>query len=81
MQELKCAYGLLSNYEETILLRQLVDAYGVWRIEYPPVVLSTTKYEPNSLAVSVKQCFFDVGCQAVNHGPVNNMTQDWVMRT
>jgi hypothetical protein len=79
MQRLDCAYGFLSNYEETIFLRQVVDTNGVWRIEHSQVVLSTTKYETNPLAVSVRQCFFYVGCQAVNHGPVNNTTQNWVV--
>lgn len=33
MQRLGCVYGFLSNYKETILLRQLVGDQGIWRVE------------------------------------------------
>jgi hypothetical protein len=80
MQNLGCVYGFLSNYKETIFLRQLVDNQGLWRIEYSPVILASTTYnrgESNFPVVSVRQCFFYVGCNALNHGPVNNTTPLW----
>lgn len=72
----------MSNYEETIFLRQLVDSQGAWRIEYSPVVRSSDthdRYRTNPHAVSARQCFFYVGCDALIHGVVNNTTPRWVM--
>jgi hypothetical protein len=81
MQKLKCVYGFLSNYEETIFLRQLVDSQGVWRIEYSPVILASDTYsrvQINDPVVSVRQCLFYVACDASNQGPANNTTPLWV---
>ncbi|CAG8247670.1 unnamed protein product [Penicillium salamii] len=75
MKDLGCMYGFLSTYEETIFLRQVVDNNGLWRIEYSPVILSFTTYDKRmttSPVVSVKQCFFYVGLNALNQGPVQN---------
>ncbi|CAG8903601.1 unnamed protein product [Penicillium egyptiacum] len=83
MQKLGCVYGLLSNYKETIFLRQLVNNQGIWRVEYSPVVQSSTTYNrraTNPPVVSIRQCFFHVGCDALNQGPVNNTTPRWVVR-
>lgn len=81
MQDLGCMYGFLGNYNETIFLRQVMDTTGVWRIEYSPVILSTSTYAPsmNPPVVSVKQCFFHVCCRALHQGPVNNTTPEWVV--
>lgn len=38
IQRLGCVYGFLSNYNETIFPRQLLDDQGIWRVEYSPVV-------------------------------------------
>ncbi|EPS26290.1 hypothetical protein PDE_01226 [Penicillium oxalicum 114-2] len=83
MQAVGCLYGFLSNYEETIFLRQLVDSEGIWSIEYSPVVLSTDfceKHRPSSPVVSARQCFFFVGCEALKHEGVRNTTPYWVLR-
>ena len=83
MQHLGSAYGFLSNYDETIFLRQLVDSQGVWRIEYSPVIRASTMYDKgnaNSPVVSARQCFFYVGCDALNQGPVHNTTAGWIDR-
>jgi hypothetical protein len=82
MQELGCVYGFLSNYEETIFLRQLVDNQGTWRIEYSPVIQSSTAYDrdANPPVVSARQCFFYVGLDALTQGVVNNTTRNWVTR-
>jgi hypothetical protein len=83
MQDLKCVYGFLSNYKETIFLRQVVDNQGVWRIEYSPVILASDTYdrgEVNPPVVSARQCFFYLGLDALNQGPADNTTPQWVIR-
>ena len=80
MQQLQCAYGFFSNYNETIFLRQVVDNQGVWRIEYSPVILTTYNNGMNPPVVSARQCFFYVECEALNQGPANNTTAGWVER-
>lgn len=82
MQRLGCMYGFLSNYTETIFLRQVIDNQGVWRIEYSPVIESSTTYDrgaTNPPIVSTRQCFFYVGCEALRQGPVVN-TSPWIIR-
>lgn len=82
MKDLGCMYGFLTTYDETIFLRQVVDNNGVWRIEYSPVILSSTTYDrrmTTSPVVSVKQCFFYVGLNTLNQGPVNNMSTGWIV--
>lgn len=82
MQDLGCMYGFLSTYEETIFLRQVVDNNGVWRVEYSPVVLSSTTYDRLTTTppvVSVRQCFFYMGLNALNQGPVNNTSTGWIV--
>ncbi|KAJ9486047.1 hypothetical protein VN97_g7289 [Penicillium thymicola] len=82
MQDLGCMYGFLSTYEETIFLRQVVDNSGIWRVEYSPVVLASTSYDrlmTTPPVVSVRQCFFHVGLNALNQGPVNNTSTGWIV--
>lgn len=82
MKDLGCMYGFLATYDETIFLRQVVDNNGVWRSEYSPVILSSTTYDrrmTTSPVVSVKQCFFYVGLNTLNQGPVNNMSTGWIV--
>lgn len=77
MQHLGCVYRFLSNYKETIFLRQIFDSQGVWRIEYSPVILASTAYnraELNPPIVSARQCFFYVGCDALNQGSADSAT-------
>lgn len=59
MQALGCVYGFLSNYDETIFLRQIVDKQGVWRIKYSPVIPASIAYKSSDVdpVVSVRQCF------------------------
>ncbi|KAJ5861476.1 uncharacterized protein N7529_008786 [Penicillium soppii] len=83
MQSLGSVYGFISDYHKTIFLRQLVNSQGIWRIEYSPVVQSSTTYDrraKNPPVVSSRQCFFHIGCEALNQGPVNNTTPRWVIR-
>lgn len=70
-------YGFLSNYEETVFLRQVINNQGMWRVEYPPVVLSSTTNPPN---ISLRQCSFHTGCDALKQGLVNNTTPGWIVR-
>lgn len=69
MKHLGCMYVFLSTYEETMFLRQVVDNNGVWRIEYSPVILSSTTYEKRMITspVSATQCSFYSGLNALNH--------------
>ncbi|PLN75410.1 hypothetical protein BDW42DRAFT_199495 [Aspergillus taichungensis] len=83
MQMLDCVYGFLSNYEETIFMRQLVDSQGNWRVEYSPVVQRSTAYDrsaTNPPVVSARQCFFYIGCDALNQGRAHNTTPRWVVQ-
>ena len=81
MQALGCVYGFLSNYDQTIFLRQLVDSQGVWRIKYSPVIRASTAYKSSDVnpVVSVKQCLFYVACDAMNQSLVHNTTPLWVV--
>lgn len=66
MQMLGCVYGFLSKYKETAFLRQLINSQGLWRVECSPVARSSTTYDRrarNPHVVSIRQCFFPVGCR------------------
>lgn len=81
MQGVGCVHGFLSNYDQTIFLRQLVDSQGVWRIKYSPVIRASAEYRSSiwNPVVSVRQCLFYVGCEAMKQGPVHNTTSRWVV--
>ncbi|GAB1208341.1 hypothetical protein APSETT445_007089 [Aspergillus pseudonomiae] len=82
MQRLRCVYGFLSNYDETIFLRQVVDNQGAWRIEYSPVIPASATYNLDELkppVASTRQCLFYLGCEALKHGPVDNTAPPWVI--
>jgi hypothetical protein len=82
-------YGFFGTYEQTIFLRQVVDAHGSWGIEYSPVIHSTIYYQPTeptdllmTPSVSVKQCMFHVCRLASVARPTtnNNPEPQWVSR-
>ena len=55
--------------------------YEGLRTEYSPVILLSTTYDKRMTTfplISVKQCFFYVGLNALNQGPVNNMSTGWI---
>ncbi|KAJ5968738.1 hypothetical protein N7501_004986 [Penicillium viridicatum] len=78
MKDLNCMYGFMSNYRETIFLRQVFTG-GRWVVEYSPVIQSSTSYVKTDLLnplaepiVSLRQCFLAVAALAQGQGPVNN---------
>ncbi|KAJ5273886.1 hypothetical protein N7478_009011 [Penicillium angulare] len=88
MKDLNCMYGFMSNYCETIFLRQEFIA-GRWIIDYSPVVRASTSYVKTDMAdlqatpvVSLRQCFLAVAALAQTQGPVYNTTpnSEWVVK-
>ncbi|CAG8037334.1 unnamed protein product [Penicillium salamii] len=67
MQDLGCAYGFYTNYDETMFLHQVL-VNGMWEIQYSPCVLAEYCYQETSLLtpsiMSVKQCFLYVASLA-----------------
>lgn len=53
MLKLQMKYGWISNYEQTIFLRQTCVG-DTWGIEYSPIIKSTDGYTKNPLRVSVR---------------------------
>jgi hypothetical protein len=49
MYDLELTYAFLSNYEETIFLRQVVNG-GVWELQYSSVIEHTTVGEQRTPA-------------------------------
>lgn len=54
MKDLKCKYDFMSNYSETIFLRQEFDE-GKWVIDYSPVIRASTSY-------TLERSFGDASC-------------------
>lgn len=87
MKDLGCKYGFMSNYSETIFLRQeLVE--DRWVIDYSPVIRASTSYTKTDLGnlwatpvVSLRQCFFAVAALAQAQELVHNTTpmSQWVV--
>jgi hypothetical protein len=84
MQDLDCMYGFISNYEETIFLRQQ-HINGTWEVEYSPIIDPTTSHVPSdpsnplvSPIFSARQSFFYLASLAAAQGPVMNRAQ-WVV--
>ncbi|KAJ5919737.1 hypothetical protein N7454_009572 [Penicillium verhagenii] len=88
MKDLNCMYGFMSNYCETIFLRQEFIA-GRWVVDYSRVVQASTSYVKTDLGdlqatpvVSLRQCFLAVAALAQAQGPVYNTTSksEWVVQ-
>lgn len=88
MMDLRCKYGFISTYNETIFLRQEY-INGEWVIDYSPVIEGSTSYVKSDPAnileppfVSAKQCFLYMARIASIDGPVQNPTQKslWIIR-
>lgn len=89
MKDLDCMYGFMSNYCETIFLRQVFIG-SRWAVEYSPVIQASTSYVKTDLGdllatpiVSLRQCFLAIAALAQTQGPVNNTTRmsEWVVPT
>ncbi|KAI2788343.1 hypothetical protein POX_e06357 [Penicillium oxalicum] len=83
MKDLNCMYGFMSNYQQTIFLRQQFIC-GKWVVDYSPVILASTSYIKTDLGdflatpiVSLRQCFLAIAHQAQTQGPVSNLTPNW----
>lgn len=64
-------YGFLSNYEETIFLRQRHDG-TTWVVDCSPVILASNIYTKRSPVVTVRECFFYIAILARGQGKVDN---------
>lgn len=88
MKDLKCMYGFMSNYDETIFLTQQF-IQGKWAVDYSPVIHSSISYVKTDLGdvlatptVSLRQCFLAIAHRAQGQGPVDNTTptSQWVVK-
>ncbi|KGO51516.1 hypothetical protein PEX2_010570 [Penicillium expansum] len=79
MKELGCMYGFLSNYEETIFLRQRHNG-TTWVVDCSPVILASNVYTKGSPTVTVRECFFYIAILARQQGKVDNQLppKSWV---
>lgn len=59
MRDRHVKYGVLSNYCETIFLRQTTTLNSA-TLEYSPVILHDDMYLPAPGSVTLRQCFFYV---------------------
>lgn len=80
MLKLKLKYGWISNYGQTIFLRQKCVG-DTWGIEYSPILRSTDGYTKNPLRVSVRQGFFFLARLAAAEPSVDNSTpkRQWII--
>ncbi|CDM31417.1 unnamed protein product [Penicillium roqueforti FM164] len=70
MLDLRIMYGWITNYQQTIFLRQTMVG-NTWGIEYSPIVKSTTHADPLEMEPpSTKQCFFFLASVAAGQGRV-----------
>lgn len=83
MKDLGCMYGFLSNYEETIFLRQRYNG-TTWVVDFSPVILASSVSAPGlpSPMVSARECFFYIATLAHQQGMVTNPlpSNSWVAR-
>lgn len=86
MLELGCMYGFLTNYQETIFLRQ-VQVGSTWVIEHSPVILSSVRYvspdpanQSTEPVVTFNQSFLYLAGIAELQGPIVNPTprSQWI---
>lgn len=75
-------YGFLSNYEETIFLRQRPNG-TTWVVDYSPVILESNVYAKGSPMVTVRECYFFIAILARQQERVNNQLPQelWVEPT
>ena len=88
MLDLGCVYGFMTNYDQTIFLRQ-IQVGSTWRIEHSPVIESSVRYAPLDPAnqstgpvLSFNQCFLYLATIAEAQGPISNPTPhgQWIRR-
>ncbi|KAJ5465564.1 hypothetical protein N7530_009351 [Penicillium desertorum] len=88
MLDLGCMYGFITNYRETIFLRQ-IRVGSTWRIEYSPVIKSSARYAPadhsnpsTGPVLTFNQCLLHLAAIAETQGPIVNPTprSQWIRR-
>ncbi|KAJ5592206.1 hypothetical protein N7537_009110 [Penicillium hordei] len=88
MLDLGCVYGFITNYCQTMFLRQ-IQVGSTWRIEHSPVIESSVRYVPSDPANQVigpmltfNQCLLYLATIAETQGPITNPTprSQWIRR-
>jgi hypothetical protein len=88
MLDLGCMYGFITNYRQTIFLRQ-IQVGSTWRIEHSPVITSSVRYAPPDPAnqsigpvLTFNQCLLYLATIAEFQGPIANPTprNQWIRR-
>ncbi|KAJ5780058.1 hypothetical protein N7457_005218 [Penicillium paradoxum] len=88
MLDLGCVYGFITNYRQTIFLRQS-QVGSTWRIEHSPVIKSSVRYAPldpenqsTGPVLSFNQCLLYLATIAEAQGPISNPTprSQWIRR-
>ncbi|KAJ5192188.1 hypothetical protein N7449_008330 [Penicillium cf. viridicatum] len=88
MLDLGCVYGFITNYRQTIFLRQ-IQIGSSWRIEHSPVIKSSVRYAPSDPAnqsigpvLTFNQCLLCLATIAEVQGPIANPTprSQWIRR-
>ncbi|KAJ5968079.1 hypothetical protein N7501_004327 [Penicillium viridicatum] len=86
MLDLGCMYGFITNYDQTIFLRQ-IQVGSTWRIEHSPVIESSIRYAPPDPAdqsigpvLTFNQCLLYLATIAQSQGPIANPTprSQWI---
>ncbi|KOS37893.1 hypothetical protein ACN38_g11300 [Penicillium nordicum] len=79
MYDLKVKYGWLSNYDETVFLRQVTTG-SILYLEYSPVVKAATSHAEGDATPSLRQYLFHLASVAESEGQVTNTTpkNQWV---
>lgn len=67
MQDRKVKYGVMSNYNETIFLRQVTTLTSAY-LEYSPIIRHDDMYTPAPRSVTLRQCFFHVALLSLQPG-------------
>jgi hypothetical protein len=78
MLDLDCMYGFITNYCQTIFLRQ-IQVGSTWRIEYSPLIDSSVRYAPPDPAnqsiepvLSFNQCLLYIATIVEAQGSIVN---------
>ena len=83
--DLGCAYGSITNHDETIFSRQ-VQVGSTWQVEYSPVIKSSDGYAPpdqsTAPVLTLNQCLLALAMIAEVQGPIINPTpqSQWIRR-
>lgn len=65
MKELDIKYGFLTNYNQTVFVRQVLLSDGMG-LEYSPVIYHNETYDASGGKISMRQAFFYIATLAAN---------------